>query len=144
MKVRVQYTVNKIDLILHSIERIPKKQFSMARKFMLQPLHVKRKAYRKILTNIILRLTRYTCRKLDNTKTQLCIASEKDTDRFMGTLYCQELLGPHCTPCSTYIGVQAVILTHGGRQEQSPALVPSPLRVFFLIFFFLTVYFNKQ
>jgi hypothetical protein len=60
---------------------------------------------------------------------RLCTASEKDTEPFMGTLYCQELLSPHCTPCSTYIGVQAVILTHEGRQEQSPALFPSPLRV---------------
>ncbi len=32
------HTVHKMNLILHSIERIPKLQFSMARKFMLQPL----------------------------------------------------------------------------------------------------------
>jgi hypothetical protein len=65
---------------------------------------------------------------------RLCTASEKDTEPFLGTLYCQELLGPHCTPCSTYKGVQAVILTHGGRQEQSPALFPSPLCTFSRLF----------
>jgi hypothetical protein len=31
-------TVRKRGLILHSMERMPKMQFSMARKFMLQPL----------------------------------------------------------------------------------------------------------
>ncbi len=34
----ISRTVHKMDLILHSIERIPKMQLSMARKFMLQPL----------------------------------------------------------------------------------------------------------
>jgi hypothetical protein len=34
----MQHTVRKMGLILHSMERMPKMQFSMARKFMLQPL----------------------------------------------------------------------------------------------------------
>jgi hypothetical protein len=53
------YTVLKMGLKLRSIERMLKMQFSMARKFMLQPLRKKR-------TSVIFRLTCHALRKLNS------------------------------------------------------------------------------
>jgi|LakMenEpi03Aug12_release.lakeMendotaPanAssembly.Ray.scaffolds.fasta_scaffold4060872_1 hypothetical protein len=38
-KSKVCHTLHKMGLILHSIERITKVQFSVARKFVLRPVH---------------------------------------------------------------------------------------------------------
>ncbi len=63
------YTVRKMGLILRSIERMLKMQFSMARKFTLQPLcRYGVKPSRKNWTNIILRLTCHAWRKVNNTR----------------------------------------------------------------------------
>jgi hypothetical protein len=49
--VAVRYTVRKMDLILRSIERMLKMQFSMARNFTLQPLRsLPKKRHKRNLT----------------------------------------------------------------------------------------------
>jgi hypothetical protein len=62
------YTVHKMGLILYSTEQMLKMQFSMARKFTLQPLCRNGvNPPKKNWTNIILRLTCHAWRKVNNT-----------------------------------------------------------------------------
>jgi hypothetical protein len=56
--------VHKMGLILRSLERIPKMQFSMARKFMLQPLGRYDVKLTENRTNLILRLMRHAQGKI--------------------------------------------------------------------------------